>query len=277
MVEQLKHFFDWYLGLFSDSDNKVKIAVWTATLATITFVISFILKPSRQYILNKLGNRKKESEEKKKSIPEFEIKIDAEGHFLQINDKNFNSKIVLAKQIFRSQKGKGLKIKVIPNFSTKKLDDNYKRTLVIRLQDLATELEKKLEILLSKTIEQILENPENILTVLNSLVEKQNPNFTGKTKIELYRTHEPKINFPIYLNNAEMKSLANNSNKTVDELINLLRLPAMITTSVFTDEILLRQVIPGLVREIYRISSRHNFDISKPHWENIHSYEVGLG
>lgn len=43
-------FWHWYIGLFSDPDDKVRLAAWSATLATITFLIAFVLKPSREWI-----------------------------------------------------------------------------------------------------------------------------------------------------------------------------------------------------------------------------------
>lgn len=50
-MEQLKHFWDWYIGLFSDPDNKIKLAAWSATVATIAFAITFLIKPLRTWFL----------------------------------------------------------------------------------------------------------------------------------------------------------------------------------------------------------------------------------
>lgn len=44
-MEQLKHFWDLYIGLFSDPSVGVRIAAWTTTLATLTFLLNFIFKP----------------------------------------------------------------------------------------------------------------------------------------------------------------------------------------------------------------------------------------
>lgn len=51
-------FFSWYFSLFGDVDPKVKIGAWAATVATLTFVITFIIKPSRNYILSKIKKLK---------------------------------------------------------------------------------------------------------------------------------------------------------------------------------------------------------------------------
>lgn len=49
----LMNFFTWYFELFSNQDNKVRIAAWAATIATLTFIITFIVKPSRVWVINK--------------------------------------------------------------------------------------------------------------------------------------------------------------------------------------------------------------------------------
>ena len=43
-------FWDWYTELFSDPDNKVRLAAWTATVGTCTFLITFFVKPIRKWI-----------------------------------------------------------------------------------------------------------------------------------------------------------------------------------------------------------------------------------
>lgn len=44
-MESLNNFWKWYLSLFSNPDDKIKIAAWAATIATITFVLNFLMKP----------------------------------------------------------------------------------------------------------------------------------------------------------------------------------------------------------------------------------------
>lgn len=60
-MDKLEIFWNWYIGLFSDSDNKVRLAAWSATIATLTFTITFIFKPSRQYILRLFGYKGKDN------------------------------------------------------------------------------------------------------------------------------------------------------------------------------------------------------------------------
>jgi hypothetical protein len=42
--------WSWYINLFSDTDNRVVIAAWAATIATLSFILTFLLKPLFYYI-----------------------------------------------------------------------------------------------------------------------------------------------------------------------------------------------------------------------------------
>jgi hypothetical protein len=53
----LMKLFTWYWSLFSDQDNKVRIAAWAATVASITFLLTFIIKPLRVFVLKKMGRK----------------------------------------------------------------------------------------------------------------------------------------------------------------------------------------------------------------------------
>ncbi|MBL7791200.1 MAG: hypothetical protein JNK77_02665 [Saprospiraceae bacterium] len=44
-MERLNDFWEWYLSLFSNPDDKIKLAAWAATIATFTFMLNFVLKP----------------------------------------------------------------------------------------------------------------------------------------------------------------------------------------------------------------------------------------
>jgi hypothetical protein len=44
--------FTWYWNLFRDDDNKVQIAAWATTITTLTFLLTFIIKPLRNYFIN---------------------------------------------------------------------------------------------------------------------------------------------------------------------------------------------------------------------------------
>ena len=54
----LQTFWTWYIGLFSDPDNKVKIAAVTATIAAISFVLTFLVKPLFSHVKGKLSKVK---------------------------------------------------------------------------------------------------------------------------------------------------------------------------------------------------------------------------
>lgn len=44
-MESVNNFWEWYLSLFSNPDDKIKLAAWATTIATATFILNFILKP----------------------------------------------------------------------------------------------------------------------------------------------------------------------------------------------------------------------------------------
>jgi hypothetical protein len=50
-MDKIELFLNWYFGLFTDNDNKVKLAAWSATITTLTFIITFFIKPIRVYLL----------------------------------------------------------------------------------------------------------------------------------------------------------------------------------------------------------------------------------
>ena len=58
---QIIDIWNWYCGLFSDPDNKVKIATWGATITTISFVITIILIPTAKYLKRKFAKVKVEA------------------------------------------------------------------------------------------------------------------------------------------------------------------------------------------------------------------------
>lgn len=73
-MEEQKNIFEWYFSLFQDPDNKVRIAAWAATITTLTFLITFIFRPSRNYIINKFSNKKSPL----RSFQELQIKFSFE-------------------------------------------------------------------------------------------------------------------------------------------------------------------------------------------------------
>jgi len=44
-LDSIIELWNWYVNLFFDEDNKVRIAVWGVTITTLTFVLTFIFKP----------------------------------------------------------------------------------------------------------------------------------------------------------------------------------------------------------------------------------------
>lgn len=44
-MENVKNFWNFYIGLFSNDNFAIRIAAFTATLAAITFLLNFIIKP----------------------------------------------------------------------------------------------------------------------------------------------------------------------------------------------------------------------------------------
>lgn len=52
----MKNFFTWYFDLFANPDVKVAIAAWGATITTLTFLLTFIIKPFRLWVIKKLSS-----------------------------------------------------------------------------------------------------------------------------------------------------------------------------------------------------------------------------
>lgn len=50
--------WDWYIGLFNNPDDKVKVAAWAATLASATFILTFLLRPLWKYIKERRKSKK---------------------------------------------------------------------------------------------------------------------------------------------------------------------------------------------------------------------------
>src|ERR1700712_3835877 len=145
----LSEFFNWYLNLFSDSDNKIRLTVWTATLATLTFTITFILKPSRKFMLKQIGGLKSKINTHK--FPVLQLEADEFGQISPIKDKYFDSKILLAKKLYEvGNTGIGIKLK--PNYSLRKFDRFRKEKIKLELDAKALIIEEKIKILLSRYI-----------------------------------------------------------------------------------------------------------------------------
>lgn len=268
----LSDFLTWYFNLFIDTDNKVKLTVWTATLATFTFTITFVLKPSRKFVLNQIERLKNKL--KKEKFPIIRLEANEIGKISPIQDKYFDSKILLAKKLFQTGK-KGIKIELVPVYLFKKHDKFQKEKIKLELSDKEKIIEEKIKILLIKNIHYNLDFPENLKMVINTLISPRDSNVSGQIKIDFFRNVEPKIDFAIWITHDELKNIAINYNKSVDNLKNDLRfnIPSL---GIFPNEILMNKIIPRLINEIYR-RSNNGFAIETSNWENISLYEFGMG
>ncbi len=276
-MEQIGHFANWYLGLYSDPDNKVKIAAWAATITTATFIIVYVVKPLRQFVIGLFRSNVVVEPTEENPVPSIDIFINQDDTLQPIIDDTFNSKMNLAKQRFRLGQADGIRIELTSTFSTDNYDEFRLQTLGLHLEESRAEIQKQVEILL-KINDYHLANADNLQTAFNSLLQDAPFNVTGKIKLDIYRTHNPMIDFPVYLSDEQIQSIATEKNTTVERLIQDLRMPQLLTTSIFPDGILCTEVIPALVREIYRRHSRHNFNFdTTQHWWDIGAYEVGLG
>lgn len=60
-MQTIIDFLNWYFGLFTDPDNKVRIAAWAATITTLSFVITIILVPIIKNLKRKFAKVKVEA------------------------------------------------------------------------------------------------------------------------------------------------------------------------------------------------------------------------
>lgn len=148
----------------------------------------------------------------------------------------------------------------------------------MRLQKKAIELKEKLVILLYREVDLRIENNmEFVYEIFKNILKKSNPNVTGKTKLEIYRNYDPKISFPIYLDEDDFSNLCKEQNLNEEEMKQKLIIPTMTSMSIFNDKIFMNYIYPEFVWEINRIKNNHNFDLKTKHWDSLMLYEVGLG
>jgi hypothetical protein len=203
-MEQIEHFVSWYFGLYSDPDNKVKIAAWAASLTTATFIIVYVVKPLRQFVIGLFRSNEVVEPIEENPIPSLDIFINQDNTLQPIIDNTFNSKMILAKQRFRLEQSDGIKIELIPTFPIDNYDEFRLQTLRLKLENKRAEILKQVEILL-KINDYHLANAHNLQTAYNSLLQDPHFNVTGKTKFDIYRTHKPIIDFPIYLSDEQIQ------------------------------------------------------------------------
>ncbi|UPK67941.1 hypothetical protein [Chitinophaga filiformis] len=57
-MNELKCAWNWYVNLFSNPNDAVKIAAWATTLTTLTFLLTFLLKPLFKFFTSRFSKLK---------------------------------------------------------------------------------------------------------------------------------------------------------------------------------------------------------------------------
>jgi len=60
-MQTITSIWNWYISLFSDTDNKVRIAAWAATVTTLSFIFTLIVIPLIKKIKQKFAKVKVEA------------------------------------------------------------------------------------------------------------------------------------------------------------------------------------------------------------------------
>lgn len=91
----LTSLWTWYISLFSDQDNKVKIAAVTVTIPAISFVITFLLKPLSSYLKGKLSKVKvKTGISHQLQVGPFDTEVEVGTPLLTCTVTNHNPKTI---------------------------------------------------------------------------------------------------------------------------------------------------------------------------------------
>ncbi|OPC32652.1 hypothetical protein [Elizabethkingia miricola] len=239
--------------------------VWPIAVAAF-ISISALLKKKLKLVL------------KKEVKPIIKLSLNSDNNISFVSDNDILSKLTLIKQMIRQNNSDGYELEIIPTFKTKNFDRYQKKEFQLKLKSKASEIKCKFEILLFRSFDFFIENsPESLKIIIEKILEKQPSNVSGLTKLDIYRTIDPKITFPIYLTQKDFETICKKENKTIEEMKQILCIPTMCGTSIFPNEIIWKEIIPALVNEIYRIKTNSKFDINIKGWDLIISYEVGLG
>lgn len=212
--------------------------------------------------------------------PVLKLSLSSDGNITLTSDNDILSKLTLIKQLIRQNNSDGYEIEIKATFKTNKFDKFQKKEFELKLKTKAADIKTKFEILLLRPFDVFIENsPETLKTIIEKILEKQPYWSTGseRTKLDIYRTSDPKITFSVRLTKDNFDTICKNDNKTAAEMKQILSIPTMCTMAIFTDEILHKEIIPALVNEIYRLKTNFNFDINTKGWDLIMGYEVGLG
>lgn len=240
--------------------------VWPLAAAAVTGIFlllkRFVFKPRQ----------------KKEIKPVLKLSLSSDNNVKLTTDNEILSKLTLIKQLIRQNNSDGYEIEIVALFNTNNFDQYQKKELELKLKTKESDIKSKLEILLLRPFDIFIENsPETLKTIIEKTLEKQPFIVSGRTKLEIYRTTDPKITFPVYLTQEDFEAICKNENKTVEAMKQILSIPTMCSMTIFPNEILYKEIIPALVNEIYRIKTNFNFDINTKGWDLIMGYEVGLG
>lgn len=214
---------------------------------------------------------------KKEFITIININTDEFYNLTLSSDEKLFSKLMLIKNLVRNNQKEKFEIKIHKLYTTKQLNDFEKKQLDLHLETKTQEIKDKIEILLLNPLDTRIDNSGYTLNIIiENLLQRQDSNVTNYTKLDIYRTTDPKISFPVYLNPEQFQEFCNYNHKTELQMKNELKFQ-LHTTSAFNDNLLFTEVIPSFIKEIYRLKSRHSFDINTSNWCSLYSYEVGLG
>jgi hypothetical protein len=215
---------------------------------------------------------------KKEIKPILKLSIDSDNNISLNSDNDILSKLTLIKQLIRQNNFDGYEIEIKATFKTNNFDQYQKKEFELKLKTKAADIKSKFEILLFRPFDVFIENsPDTLKIVIEKILERQPFIVSGRIKLDIYRTDAPKITFPVYLTKEDFETICKKEKKTVEEMKQILSIPTMCAMTIFPNEILLKEVIPALVNEIYRIRTNFNFDINTKGWDLIMGYEVGLG
>jgi hypothetical protein len=213
-----------------------------------------------------------------KRIISIELSVDKIGNLKLEQKQKFNSKINLIKQHIRNRDYDKFTIKIKPNFRVKGLDKYEKAEYKLRLQKKSNELKDKLIILFFREVDIRLERDMGfVCDIFENIIKTQNPNVTGKTKLDIYRTSTPKICFSIWLDNKDFEDISKKQELSTDELKQKLSIPTMTSMTIFDDNMYSKYIYPAFIWEINRLKNNHKFDLETNHWDSLILYEVGLG
>lgn len=240
--------------------------VWPLAVAAVIGI--FILL--RQFVFK--------PRQKKEIKPVLKLSLSSDYNITLTADNDILSKLTLIKQLIRQNNSDGYEIEIKATFKINNYDQYQKKEFELKLKTKITDIKTKFEILLLRPFDFFIENsPETLKTIVEKILEKQPIIVSGRTKLDIYRTTDPKITFPVYLRQEDFETICKKENKTVEEMKQILSIPTMCAMTIFPNEIMQKEIIPALVNEIYRIKTNFKFDINTKGWDLIMGYEVGLG